>query len=250
MTTFFRFQNLHKAYLDCRKRKTNTLNHLKFAYNLEENLLALEKELTNQTYSPGRSVAFVVQKPKIREIFAANFRDRVVHHLLYNYLSPIFEKIFSYDSWACRKGKGTHRAMFRLKKFLFVFERERERERARFARRISKIVFLILRQSANCPRNIRNLIVQIGRELTTTATVYKLILGTFLPRLTIRFYLTSFAKKLKTKRFFGLPKESFFMTAPETSSPKFKALKPYLTNCRRENHCSRYHGARVCQSAI
>lgn len=124
MQTYFTFENLHKAYLDCRKRKTNTQNHLEFAYNLEENLLKLEKELVNRTYKPGRSIAFVVQKPKIREIFAADFRDRVVHHLLYNYLSPIFEKIFIYDSWACRKGKGTHRAMFRLKKFVAQLKKQ------------------------------------------------------------------------------------------------------------------------------
>ena len=131
METWFTFENLRKAYLDCRKRKTNTFNHLEFAYNLEENLLELERELTSKSYMPGRSIAFVVQKPKIREIFAADFRDRVVHHLLYNYLSPIFETIFSYDSWACRIGKGTHRAMFRLRQFVSEIERERERERER-----------------------------------------------------------------------------------------------------------------------
>ena len=127
--SYFTFQNLYKAYLDCRKRKTKTLNHLKFTENLEENLLSIEKELQNRTYRPGRSIAFMVQKPKIREIFAADFRDRVVHHLLCNYLNPIFEKVFIYDSWACRKGKGTHGAMLRLKKFAVQLERERERER-------------------------------------------------------------------------------------------------------------------------
>ena len=131
MDTYFTFENLHQAYLDCRKRKANSFYHLKFAENLEENLLILERQLQNRTYRPGRSIAFVVKRPKLREIFAADFRDRVVHHLLYNYLSPIFERYFSYDSWACRKGKGTHKAMLRLKRFLTEIERERERERER-----------------------------------------------------------------------------------------------------------------------
>jgi len=130
MKTWVTFENLHTAYLDCRKRKSHTLNHLRFFYNLEENLLKLEGELASRTYRPGRSIAFVVEKPKIREIFAAEFRDRVVHHLLYNYLSPYYDRLFIYDSWACRKNKGTHRAMARIKRFVFEIERERERSGA------------------------------------------------------------------------------------------------------------------------
>ena len=133
--TWFTFENLHRAYFDCRKRKLKKFHHLKFAENLEENLLSLETKLQNRTYKPGRSIAFIVQRPKIREIFAADFADRVVHHLLFNYLSPIFEKVFIYDSWACRKGKGTHKAMFRLQKLASEIERERERERERRRRR-------------------------------------------------------------------------------------------------------------------
>ncbi len=113
----FTFQNLYQAYLDCRKRKTKKFNHLNFWSDLEYNLLELSDELQSKKYKPGRSIAFVVKRPKIREIFAADFRDRVIHHLLYNYLAPIYEKIFIYDSWACRPRKGTHKAMKRLQKF-------------------------------------------------------------------------------------------------------------------------------------
>ena len=127
MNTHFTFKNLHQAYLDCRKRKSNSFYCQQFDENLEENLFALERELQGRTYKPGRSIAFIVQKPKIREIFAADFRDRVVHHLLFNYLSPIFERFFAHDSWACREGKGTHRAMFRLVEFVHKIERGRER---------------------------------------------------------------------------------------------------------------------------
>lgn len=124
MKTYFTFENLYKAYTDCRKRKSNSLSCLKFTENLENNLLDLEEQLQHRTYQPGRAIVFVVKKPKLREIFASDFRDRVVHHLLYNYLSPIFERYFIYDSYACRKKKGTHKAMQRLKKFVFQAERE------------------------------------------------------------------------------------------------------------------------------
>lgn len=117
MHTYFTFENIYKAYVSCKRRKANTLNHLQFCENLEENIFQLRDELISRTYRPGRSIAFIVEKPKIREIFAADFRDRVVHHLLCSYLEPIFERYFIYDSWACRKGKGTHGAMFRVRKF-------------------------------------------------------------------------------------------------------------------------------------
>ncbi len=117
MNTYFTYENLLKAYHTCRKNKTTSQECIEFTCNLEENLLALEQELQTRSYRPGRAVAFVVTKPKLREVFAARFRDRVVHHLLYNYLAPIYEPRFVYDSWACRVGKGTHGAMKRLQDF-------------------------------------------------------------------------------------------------------------------------------------
>lgn len=115
----FTFRNLHAAYLACRKRKRNSEQAAEFEANLEKELFALEEELQSKTWHPSPSTAFVVTKPKIREIFAAPFRDRVVHHLLYNHLVPVWEPKFIHDSYACRIGKGTHRASVqRLPRFL------------------------------------------------------------------------------------------------------------------------------------
>ncbi len=117
--SFFTYKNLLRAYNDCKKRKTSSRECLEFSLDLEANLLSLQTELLDRSYRPGRSVAFVVTKPKFREVFAAQFRDRVVHHLLYNYLSPIYEPRFIYDSFACRPGKGTHAAMKRVQDFAY-----------------------------------------------------------------------------------------------------------------------------------
>ena len=138
MNTYFTFENLFRAYVDCRKREGFSLYHLKFAENLEANLLSLEKRLQNRTYKPGRSIAFIVQKPKIREIFAADFADRVVHHLLYNYLAPIYERQFIYDSWACRKDKGTHGAMLRLREFARKLDSSCHSERSEESRSLER----------------------------------------------------------------------------------------------------------------
>ncbi|MDR3559197.1 MAG: hypothetical protein P4L62_02970 [Candidatus Pacebacteria bacterium] len=107
-----------KAYHDCRKRKRKTANAARIELNFEYELLKLERELQDRVYHPGQSICFVVTIPKPREIFAADFRDRIVHHLLVSYLEPIFEKKFIFHSFACRKGKGSHIAIKYLKKSL------------------------------------------------------------------------------------------------------------------------------------
>jgi retron-type reverse transcriptase len=114
----FSFENLYASYLKCRKGKRNTINALRFEINAEENLLKLSEELENKTYQPIRSVCFIVERPKMREIIAADFRDRVVHHALIERLEAIYEPVFIYDSYACRKDKGLHKAVERVREFI------------------------------------------------------------------------------------------------------------------------------------
>lgn len=113
----FTLESIYRAYRQCRKHKRGTVNAMKFEQNLEENLVSLHEELTTGSYRPGRSIAFLIEKPKRREIFAADFRDRVVHHILVGYLEPGWERRFIHDSYACRKGKGTHMGVERLQSF-------------------------------------------------------------------------------------------------------------------------------------
>ena len=114
----FTLEEVLKAYLSCRKNKRNTINQIKFEINLEENLYSLYKSLNNGSYYPGRSICFVVTYPKLREIFAADFKDRVVHHLLVSRIEPFFEKRFIFNSYACRKDKGVHKAIEKLQSYI------------------------------------------------------------------------------------------------------------------------------------
>lgn len=114
----FSFENLHRQYLACRRNKRNTVNALRFEAEQEKQLVLLAEALTERSYRPGRSVCFVCKRPKLREIFAADFRDRVVHHVLVDYLEKIWEPIFIYDSYACRKAKGVHAGVRRLQAFI------------------------------------------------------------------------------------------------------------------------------------
>jgi len=110
----FSFEKLVAAYFDCRRTKRNTASALAFEADLERNLARLHDEIAAGTYRPGPSICFVVTRPKPREVWAADFRDRIVHHLLYNAIGPRFEAAFSADSCACIPGRGTLYAAERL----------------------------------------------------------------------------------------------------------------------------------------
>jgi len=77
-----------------------------------------EKELQEERYVPGAYHYFWVCDPKKRLVATAPFKDRIVHHAVYNVIEPIFDKSFIYDTYACRKGKGLHTAVERLQQFL------------------------------------------------------------------------------------------------------------------------------------
>lgn len=111
-------ENLFELYFQCRKNKRYSFGALTFEVDFENNLMQLYRELQTKTWHPGSCNCFIVDKPVKREIFAAPFKDRIVHHILISELEPCFEKYFIHDSYACRKGKGTHMAIKRLFHFI------------------------------------------------------------------------------------------------------------------------------------
>jgi len=115
------FQNLLKSYYQARKCKSKKGYIIAFEWNLEKNLFDIQKQLKNCNYQFGQYQSFYVSDPKERLIFAAPFQDRIVHHALCNVIEPIFDKGFIFDSYACRRNKGTHKAVFRLKRFMRSF---------------------------------------------------------------------------------------------------------------------------------
>lgn len=108
---------LFQAYYDCRLTKRNSASALLFEERLERNLMELYRELLGGEYRPGPSTVFVVEHPKVREVWASGFRDRIVHHLLYNRIADRFHRRFIHDSYACVPDKGTHRAVARMEHF-------------------------------------------------------------------------------------------------------------------------------------
>lgn len=112
------FQNLWLASRKARRGKRQKNEVLEFEYNLEENLFHIKEQLENESYNFGKYYHFTIKEPRDREIYAAPYTDRVVHHALCNIIEPILDKAMIYDTYACRIGKGTHKAINRAQNFL------------------------------------------------------------------------------------------------------------------------------------
>ena len=106
-----------------RKRK----DVAKFSLNLLDNILMLHQELVDKTYCHGSYHAFKINDPKPREIHKASVRDRLLHHAIYRILYPYFDKKFIFDSFSCRRNKGTHRAMNRFREYGRIVSRNHTR---------------------------------------------------------------------------------------------------------------------------
>ncbi len=105
------FENLLLAAKKAFKGKKNKQRVACFYFNLEKELLSIREELLNRTYRPYALRTFTIHEPKERIIGASEFRDRVVHHAVCNIIEPFFERGYIYHSYACRRKKGTHRAI-------------------------------------------------------------------------------------------------------------------------------------------
>lgn len=109
--------DLYQAFYDAKRHKSNRSYVRKWESNMRENMERLCDDLYNRTYHPLPSKCFIVDYPKKREIFAAQFRDRIVHHLYFNYTNKLFERTFIADTYSCIVGRGMHYGIGRIRDF-------------------------------------------------------------------------------------------------------------------------------------
>lgn len=107
MKEIISYEDIYNAYKDCLKNKSKTSNAALFEIEDNKNLYHLYELLNSGKYVIGQSIAFICEFPKWREIFAADFIDRIVQHLVVNKINPYLEKEFIPNSFSCRKNKGT-----------------------------------------------------------------------------------------------------------------------------------------------
>lgn len=113
------FSEIYYSYELClknKKRKNGTYNFVD--RNLCENLYNLLEEINNRTYIPSASNCYVVKYPAYREIFAAQFKDRIVQHFFMNELGDILNSKLVKGCSSCIKNRGTGYALNLVKEYV------------------------------------------------------------------------------------------------------------------------------------
>jgi len=112
------YDNLVSAYYKAQKGKSKKSEIIEYSNDLENNLEILRNQIINQQVNIGNYRFFFINDPKPRDICAAAFHERILHHAIMNICEPVLDKYAIYDCYACRKNKGTKKAVYRCKEFV------------------------------------------------------------------------------------------------------------------------------------
>lgn len=192
-------ENLLGAWREFIRGKKSKLDVIAFSLRLMDNLLELHSDLANHTYRHGPYQAFSIHDPKPRDIHKASVRDRLLHHAIYRILYPFFDKTFIADSYSCRVGKGTHRALNRFREFGNVVSKNNTRTcwvlkcdiRKFFASVDQAALFDILKKYIP-DEDILALLQEIVGSFCSTALGKGLPLGNLTSQLLVNIYMNKF----------------------------------------------------------
>jgi len=125
--TIISVENLYKAWNEFVRGKKMRKDVAEFSLDLSKNILDLHLELLHKKYQHGGYHAFNISDPKPRNIHKASVRDRLLHHAIYRILYPYFDQKFIHDSYSCRLGKGTHKAVNQFRKYFWKVSKNNTR---------------------------------------------------------------------------------------------------------------------------
>lgn len=196
--------NLLEAWKEFLKGKRNKIDVQEFQYQLSDNIVSLHKDLENKTYEHGGYYAFNISDPKPRNIHKATVRDRLIHHALYRKLYPLFDIHFIYNSYSCRKIKGTHRALKCFIEFINKASKNNKKTlwvlkcdiRKFFASVDHEILYAIIRKYIYDEEIIR-LIKKVVESFSSTSVGKGLPLGNLTSQLFANVYMNEFDQYIK-----------------------------------------------------
>lgn len=219
-------ENIFAAWDGFKKGKRNKLDVMFFERHLEDELFQLQTELSTQTYVHQPYSQFHVWDPKFRVIHKAEVRDRVVHHVLFNYLEPLFQPSFIRQSYACQKGKGLHLGVEELAGALRTASKNYTRivwclklDIRKFFDSIDHEILLSLLGKRVGEVEVFKLLVQVVRSYSSTQGVGKGIpIGNLTSQIFSNIYLNEldhFVKNELQERFYFRYADDFILVHPE-----------------------------------
>lgn len=207
-----------------------------FEFNLMSNIILLHNDLVAKKYQHSSYEAFNISDPKPRNIHKAKVRDRLLHHALYRVLYPFFDKTFIADSYSCRIGKGTHKAMSRFREFANKASRNYTTtlwvlkcDIKKFFASIDHTVLIGILSGYIPDKNILWLIGQIIRSFHSTEEGRGLPLGNLTSQLFVNVYMNEFDQyvkhRLKVRYYVRYADDFVFMS---DSKPWLESLVPLI----------------------
>src|SRR3989344_4698258 len=200
-------ENLLDAWKEFRKGKRGKLDVLEFQTDLIYHISRLHADLVSQTYRHGGYQHFKIADPKPRDIHKASVRDRLLHHALYRKLYPYFDRTFIYESYSCRIGKGTHKAMNRFRTFASKVSKNHTCTcsvlkcdiRKFFASIDHQVLFAVLERSIHDPDILRLLREVVNSFPRGRTSCNGLPLGNLTSQMLVNIYMNEFDQYVKHK---------------------------------------------------
>ena len=199
-------ENLLEAWGEFVKGKRYKSDVEEFVLNLMNNIFSLHRDLYNRTYKHGGYQAFNICDPKPRRIHKATVRDRLLHHAIYRKLYPFFDKTFIADSFSCRNGKGTHKALNRFRSHVYKVSRNNTRtcwvlkcDIRKFFENIDHEILLGILQQYIPDRDILWLLKEVVSSFQSKRPRVGLPLGNLTSQLFVNIYMNEFDKFVKHK---------------------------------------------------
>ena len=199
-------ENLLGAWKEFLRSKRKKDDVQEFQHSLMDNILELHRDLKGKTYRHGGYHAFKISDPKPRDIHKALVRDRLLHHALYRKLYPFFGHTFISDSYSCRKGEGTHKAMNQFRAYAYRESKNHTRtvwvlkcDIKKFFASIDQKILMAIVLDYIPDIDIRWLIGEIVGSFHSTAPGKGLPLGNLTSQLLVNIYMNEFDQFVKHK---------------------------------------------------
>ena len=197
--------NLLNAWKEFIRGKRSKKDIQEFSFHLMDNILLLHSDLKDHKYQHGGYHAFNISDPKLRNIHKASVRDRLLHHAIYRVLYSFFDKKFIADSYSCRLGKGTHKALNRFCSFAYKVSKNNTQtcwilkcDIRKFFANIDHKILLGILNSYVPDKKIIWLLKEIIESFSTKPGV-GLPLGNLTSQLFVNIYMNEFDQFIKHK---------------------------------------------------